>query len=74
MIVAGIYKSAEIYMLQDSSIDKCETLLFLERRLNDFNTFGAVRNSMSKSFSDTAQLAGGLFSLVSENQIVFFSE
>ena len=51
-------------MLQDQSPDKVDTIEFLERRLSDFQTFGTVRNSVSKSLSDTAQIANGLFSVV----------
>jgi len=36
-------------MLQDQSPDKIETLNFLERRLNDFQTLGSVRNTVKKS-------------------------
>ncbi|CAF1064767.1 unnamed protein product [Adineta steineri] len=34
--IATIYRSAEIYMLQDQSVDKTETISFLERHLNDY--------------------------------------
>lgn len=64
LLLAAAYKSAEIYMLQDQSPDKIDTMQFLERRLNDFQTMSSVRNSVSKSLSDTAQIASGLFSVV----------
>jgi len=64
LILAAVYKAAEIYMLQDQSQDKIDTMNFLERRLNDFNTMGSVRNTVSKSLSDTAQVASGLISVV----------
>jgi hypothetical protein len=35
-------------MLQDQSSDKIDTMNFLERRLNDFQTVGSVRNSVKK--------------------------
>jgi len=63
-LLAAVYKSAEIYLLQDQSLDKIDTMNFLERRLNDFQAFGSVRNTVSKSFSDTAQIVNGLFSVV----------
>ena len=46
LLLAGVYKSAEIYMLQDQSLDKMETMRFLERRLSDFQVFGSVRNTV----------------------------
>lgn len=49
LLLAAVYKSTEIYMLQDQSPDKIETLNFLERRLNDFQTLGSVRNTVKKS-------------------------
>lgn len=33
-------------MLQDQSLDKIDTMQFLERRLNDFQVFGSVRNTV----------------------------
>jgi hypothetical protein len=35
-------------MLQDQSLDKMDTMSFLERRLNDFQAFGSVRNTVKK--------------------------
>jgi len=35
MILAVIYKTTELYMLQDTSEDHKETWLFLERRIKD---------------------------------------
>ncbi|CAF0818358.1 unnamed protein product [Adineta ricciae] len=64
LLLAAVYKSAEIYMIQDQSPDKVDTMNFLERRLGDFQAMGSVRNSVSKSLSDTAQIASGLFSVV----------
>ena len=64
LIVAAIYKSSEIYMLQDQTPDKTDTIEFLERRLSDFQTMGSVRNSVTKSLSDTTQIATGLLSVV----------
>ncbi|CAF0922228.1 unnamed protein product [Adineta ricciae] len=62
--IATIYRSAEIYMLQDKSPDKINTMHFLERHLGDYETTGVVRPSMSQSLSDTAQVASGLFTVV----------
>lgn len=62
--IATIYRSAEIYMLQDQSTDKIETINFLERHLADYQITGTVRPSVSQSLSDTAQVASGLFTVV----------
>ncbi len=51
LLLAAVYKSAEIFMLQDQSLDKIDTMKFLERRLNDFQTFGSVRNTVKNLFS-----------------------
>jgi len=64
LLIAAVYKSAEIYMLQDQSQDKIDTMNFLERRLQDFQAVGSFQNTVSKSLSDTAQIATGLFSVV----------
>lgn len=36
-------------MLQDQSNEKIDTMNFLERRLDDFQTFGSVRNTVNSS-------------------------
>jgi hypothetical protein len=36
-------------MLQDQSPEKINTISFLERRLNDFQTFGSVQNTVNHS-------------------------
>ncbi|CAF3502685.1 unnamed protein product [Rotaria sp. Silwood1] len=64
LILATIYQSAEIYMIQDQSQNKTDTINFLERRFNDFQTLGSFRNTVSNSLSDTAQIATGLFSVI----------
>lgn len=35
IVLAGIYKATELYMLQDNSTDHHETWKFLERRIED---------------------------------------
>jgi hypothetical protein len=37
-------------MLQDQSLEKIDTMNFLERRLNDFQTIGSVRNTVKQFF------------------------
>jgi hypothetical protein len=36
-------------MLQDQSLEKIDTMNFLERRLNDFQTMGSVRNTVNEN-------------------------
>ncbi|CAF0969665.1 unnamed protein product [Rotaria sordida] len=62
--IATIYRSAEIYMLKDQSPNKIETMKFLERHLDDFETMSTTRNSVSQSLSDAAQVASGLFTVI----------
>ncbi|CAF2781834.1 unnamed protein product [Rotaria sp. Silwood2] len=62
--IATIYRSAEIYMLQDKSPNKIETMNFIERHLGDFETLDTIRTSVSQSLSDTAQVASGLLTVV----------
>ncbi|CAF1159402.1 unnamed protein product [Rotaria sordida] len=62
--IATIYRSAEIYMLKDQSPNKIETMKFLERHLDDFETMSTARNSVSQSLSDAAQVASGLFTVI----------
>lgn len=40
--LAAVYKSTEIYMLQDKSDDHRDTWGFLERRVADLQTFGTI--------------------------------
>jgi hypothetical protein len=49
-------------MLQDQSPDKIDTMNFLERRLNDFQAFGSVRNTVKKEYF--------FFSLLFMNEIL----
>ena len=51
LLLAAVYKSAEIYMIQDQSPDKVDTMKFLERRLGDFQAMGSVRNSVREHTS-----------------------
>ncbi len=51
-------------MLQDQSINKIETMNFLERHLDDFQKTGSVQPSVSQSLSDTTQVASGLLTVV----------
>ncbi|CAF3177188.1 unnamed protein product, partial [Rotaria sp. Silwood2] len=64
LVLAAIYQSAEIYMIQDQSQNKTDTMNFLERRLNDFKTLGSFRDTVSNSLSDTTQIATGIFSVI----------
>ena len=56
MTLYGVYKSTEIYMLQDKSADKEDTWAFLDRRLGDFQTLAAAKKSVSKEFDNDLQI------------------
>lgn len=61
-ILATVYKSSEIHMLQDKSEDFQDTWEFLNRRLSDVHSFGkCVRSTenFTKSFMDVSK--AGLF-------------
>lgn len=47
--LAGVYKSTEIYMLQDRSENYENTWQFLDRRLKDLTTFGKVTRNVKQS-------------------------
>ncbi|CAF0763376.1 unnamed protein product [Didymodactylos carnosus] len=46
LLLAAVYKSAEIYMVQDSSPDKANTLNYLDSRLNDFSSMANAKDSV----------------------------
>ena len=50
LLLAAIYKTAEIYMLQDQSTNKSDSINFLERCLNDFQATSSVRKTVKKKF------------------------
>ena len=47
--LAGVYKSTEVYMLQDSSEDYQDSWEFLDRRLEDLTTIGKFARNMQES-------------------------
>ncbi|XP_011144312.1 ubiquinone biosynthesis protein COQ9, mitochondrial isoform X3 [Harpegnathos saltator] len=53
MMLATIYKTTELYMLQDISEDHKETWLFLDRRIKDaLQIYAIVSNSTDKTLPD----------------------
>lgn len=48
--LAGVYKSTEIYMLQDKSEDFQNTWEFLNRRMGDLKNFGKFARSVRMNF------------------------
>ncbi len=61
MTLAVIYKSTELYMIQDKSDNFADTWKFLDRRFEDLRSFGSVK----KSLSDCNQLVCGSLRVVS---------
>jgi hypothetical protein len=55
-------------MLQDQSIDKIETMNFLERHLGDFQTTGSVRPSVKKTTYSLPNLLKHSFHLLQVSQ------
>lgn len=49
MILATIYKTTELYMLQDTSEDHKETWLFLERRIKEASQLQTMLSSSTES-------------------------
>lgn len=49
MILASIYKSTELYMLQDTSEDHKETWLFLKSRIEDILQVQMMLSGSTKS-------------------------
>ena len=58
--LAGVYKSTEIYMLQDKSENYDNTWQFLERRLQDLTTIGKVTRNVSKICHPKYEFGWGL--------------
>ncbi|ESO90333.1 hypothetical protein LOTGIDRAFT_123544, partial [Lottia gigantea] len=46
--LATVYKSTEIYMIQDNSDDQMQTWQFLDRRLDDLTGFSSRARNVSK--------------------------
>ncbi|RUS80095.1 hypothetical protein EGW08_012141 [Elysia chlorotica] len=72
MTLFGIYKSTEIYMLQDKSTDKENTWAFLDRRLNDLQSIAAAKKSCEQS-SDVLKEAVKGFGVMGRNILGFNS-
>ncbi|XP_005089814.1 ubiquinone biosynthesis protein COQ9, mitochondrial isoform X2 [Aplysia californica] len=49
LALAGVYKTSEVFMLQDKSEDQQETWAFMDRRLEDLQTFGASKKSLEQT-------------------------
>jgi len=47
--VAGIYKTSEIFMLQDKSLDLQDTMAFVDRRLDEVVALGSSKQTMEKT-------------------------
>jgi len=64
VILASIYKTTELYMLQDTSEDHIETWLFLERRIKDILQVQMMLPSSTKSdeaLNRVAETANAVF-------------
>lgn len=66
MILATIYKTTELYMLQDTSEDHKETWLFLERRIKDILQLqtmlvNTTKSSPDEALNNAAQTAAAVF-------------
>jgi ubiquinone biosynthesis protein COQ9 len=48
LTLAAVYKSTEIYMVQDKSPNLTDTWAFLDNRLGDLQKFGATKTSLEK--------------------------
>ena len=59
-MLAGIYKSTEIYMLQDKSEDFQDTWEFLDRRVEDVSKFGKTLRSGQQSGAVLSEALYGL--------------
>ncbi|KAH9490973.1 hypothetical protein Btru_032366 [Bulinus truncatus] len=66
LAVAGVYKSTEIYMVQDKSSDLQYTWDFLDRRLVDLQSFGATKKKCEES-SDVFKEAFQGFCIMGRN-------
>ena len=49
--LAGVYKSTEVYMLQDSSEDYQDSWEFLDRRLEDLTTIGKFARNVCTGYN-----------------------
>jgi len=49
LTLAGVYKTSEIFMLQDQSFDKQDTWAFVDRRLADVKALGSSRQTVEQT-------------------------
>ena len=49
--LAGVYKSTEVYMLQDSSEDYQDSWEFLDRRMEDLTTIGKFARNVCTGYN-----------------------
>ncbi|GFR61825.1 ubiquinone biosynthesis protein COQ9, mitochondrial, partial [Elysia marginata] len=72
MTLFAIYKSTEVYMLQDKSADKEDTWAFLNRRLKDLENIAAAKKSCEQN-SDVFKEAVKGFAVMGRNVLGFNS-
>ncbi|XP_059178789.1 ubiquinone biosynthesis protein COQ9, mitochondrial-like [Physella acuta] len=61
LALAGVYKTSEIYMLQDKSEDLKETWSFLDRRLSELQKFGAAKKQCEQSSDILKEALTGMY-------------
>ncbi|KAK3732040.1 hypothetical protein RRG08_026427 [Elysia crispata] len=72
MSLYGIYKSTEIYMMQDKSADKENTWAFLDRRLTDMQALSAAKKSCEQNCGVLKEAVKG-FGVMGRNILGFNS-
>lgn len=61
MTLAGVYKTTEVFMVQDKSQDYEETWQFLDRRMEDINNFGKLARSGQETGMVLSEACKGIF-------------
>jgi len=62
--VAALHLSAELFLLQDKSVDYADTWEFLHRRVRDVETAASAKNSIDHALHDALNMAGAGFTTV----------
>ena len=61
-LLAGIYTSTELHMVQDKSSDFRETWCFLDRRMDDVKTFAKYRGQMDAMLNSSCEIVNSSIS------------
>ena len=70
--LAGVYKSTEVFMVQDQSIDYEQTWQFLDRRMHNLGKFGKFTRGVNSVFTSAYKMHRN--ASCNNDSCIFFTE